>query len=75
MRVVHEEMSLGRLGSRSNRYYFERGEPRLALETGLVPADTTLRLVPLERAILFDDLGRLVAASKSLDNVKTWAAR
>jgi hypothetical protein len=74
VRVVHEEMSLGIRGSRSNRYYFERGVPRLAVETGMVPADSTLRLVPLDRAILFDDLGRLVAATQTLDSVKTWVA-
>ena len=74
VRVVHEELSLGPRGARSNRYYFERRVPRLALESGLVPIDTTLRLVPLERAILFDDLGRLVAATKTLDSVKTWVA-
>lgn len=74
LRVVHEESSLGPLGTRSNRYYFERGVPRLALESGMVPMDTTLRLGRLERAILFDDLGRLVSASKTLDSLKTWVA-
>ena len=74
VRVIHEEMSLGQLGSRSNRYYFERGVTRLALESGMVPADTTLTLRKLERAMLFDDFGRLVAASKTLDSLKTWVA-
>lgn len=74
VRVVHEEMSFGPRGARSNRYYFERRVPRLAVETGMVPADATLRLVPLERTMLFDDLGRLVAATMSLDSVKTWVA-
>jgi hypothetical protein len=74
VRVVHEEMTLGPRGSKSNRYYFERGALRLALEAGMVHADTSARLVPLERAVLFDDSGRLVAASKSLDGVKTWVA-
>ncbi len=72
VRVVHETVDLGARGLGSNRYYFERGVPRLTVEEGMVPADTTLRLVPLERAVLFDDLGRLVAATMKLDNVKTW---
>lgn len=74
VRVVHEEMSLGQLGSRSNRYYFERGVTRLALESGMMPVGTTLTLKRLERAILFDDLGRLVSASQTLDSLKTWVA-
>jgi hypothetical protein len=74
VRVIHEEMSLGHRGSRSNRYYFERGVPRLALESGMQPVDTTLTLRRLERAVLFDDFGRLVAASKTLDSLKTWVA-
>jgi hypothetical protein len=74
VRVIHEEMSLGQMGSRSNRYYFERGAPRLALESGMQPVDSTLTLRRLERAVLFDDLGRLVAASKTLDSLKTWVA-
>jgi hypothetical protein len=74
VRVVHEEVSLGNLGSRSNRYYFERDVPRLAIETGMVPTDTTLRIVPFDSALLFDDFGRLVAATKALDGVKTWIA-
>ena len=74
VRVIHEEMSLGQMGSRSNRYYFERGLPRLAVESGMVPVDSTLTLGRLERAMLFDDLGRLVAASKTLDTLKTWVA-
>jgi len=72
VRVLHEALDLGARGSRSNRYYFERGFPRLTVETGRVPADSALRLVPLERVILFDDLGRLVAATMMLDSVKTW---
>jgi hypothetical protein len=74
VRVVHEEMSLGQRGSRSNRYYFERGVPRLTLESGMMPVDTTLTLKRLDRAVLFDDTGRLVAATKTLDSVKTWVA-
>jgi hypothetical protein len=74
VRVIHEEMNLGHLGSRSSRYYFERGVPRLALESGMVPIDTTLALKRLERAMLFDDFGRVVAATKTLDSLKTWVA-
>ena len=74
VRVVHETVDLGKQGSGSNRYYFERGEPRLTVEQGTVPADTALRLVPLERAMLFADFGRLVAATMKLDNVKTWVS-
>lgn len=74
VRVVHEELDLGTRGSRSNRYYFERGVPRLAVESGRAPIDTTPTLRRLERAILFDDSGRLVAATMSLDSVKTWVA-
>ena len=48
--VIHEELSLGYMGSRSNRYYFERGVPRLALESGMQPVDSTLTLRRLERA-------------------------
>ena len=74
VRVVHETVDLGPRGSGSNRYYFERGEPRLTVEQGAVPADTGQRLVPLERAMLFVDFGRLVAATMTLDNVKTWVS-
>ena len=74
VRVVHETVDLGPRGRASNRYYFERGVPRLTVEAGLVPADTASRLVPLERTILFDDLGRLVAATMKLDDVKTWVS-
>lgn len=74
VRVVHEELDLGTRGSLSNRYYFERGVPRLAVESGRAPIDTTPTLRRLERAILFDDSGRLVAATMSLDSVKTWVA-
>jgi hypothetical protein len=73
-RVVHETVDLGTRGSASNKYYFERGAPRLIVEAGLVPADTSPKLVPLERAMLFDDLGRLVAATMKLDNVMTWVS-
>jgi hypothetical protein len=73
-RVIHEEMNLGRMGSRSNRYYYEQGVPRLALESGMQPVDSTLTLRRLERAVLFDDFGRLVAASKTLDSLKMWVA-
>ena len=74
VRVIHEEMSLGHMGSRSNRYYYEQGVPRLALESGMQPVDSALTLRRLERAVLFDDLGRLVAAGKTLDSLKTWVA-
>ena len=43
VRVVHETVDLGKQGSGSNRYYFERGEPRLTVEQGTVLADTALR--------------------------------
>jgi hypothetical protein len=40
----------------------------------MVPIDTTLALKRLERAMLFDDFGRVVAATKTLDSLKTWVA-
>ena len=74
VRVIHETLDLDRMGSRSNRYFFERGVPRLALESGRVPFDTTLALHRLDRAMLFDDYGRVVAATKTVDSTKTWVA-
>ncbi len=74
VRVIHEDLGLGARGSHSNRYYFERGVPRLAVETGMAPVDSTPRLVPFQRAMLFDDHGGLVAASKTVGNVGTWLA-
>jgi hypothetical protein len=74
VRVVHETVDLGTHGSGSNRYYYERGKLRLTVERGMVPAGTTQQLVALERAMLFDDLGRLVAATMKLDSVKTWVS-
>ena len=69
VRVIHEEMNLGQLGSRSNRYYFEKGAVRFTLETGMVPTDSTQVLHRLDRAMLFDDFGTLRAGSKRLDSL------
>jgi len=69
LRVIREELDLGAQGSRTGRYYFDRGIPRFALESGKVLAGSAQAptLKQLEREMLFDDFGALAAGRKTLD--------